>query len=93
MSVIHKRIKTKYSIDEMKKIIDNKILTNSAIKPMVNDYYWIEDTLKISAKIGNGTIKLFPQLAEITIELNVFGKMAGKTLENTLDKEFKQLES
>jgi hypothetical protein len=93
MSVIHKKIKTKYDIEQMKDIINNKILSNSAVNSIVNDYYWVDDTLKLTAKVGNGTIKLFPQLAEIIIELNVFGKMAGKTLEDTLDKEFKKLEA
>lgn len=93
MSVIHKKITTKYDVEQMRDIINNKILSNSAVKSLVNDYYWVDDTLKITAKIGNGTIKLFPQLAEIIIELNVFGKMAGKSLEETLDKEFKKLKA
>ena len=93
MSIIHKRIETKYDVEEMRDIINNKILSNTAVKPLIIDSHWEDNTLKINAKIGTGSIKLFPQLAEITIELNMFGKMAGKTLENTLDKEFKKLKA
>lgn len=91
MSIIHKKINTKYEIDEMKSIINSNILPNAAVKAVVNDYTWDNNTLKINSKLGMGTIKLFPKLVEIILELNVFGKMAGRTLEDTLDKEFKQL--
>lgn len=91
MSIIHKKINTKYEVDEMKNIINSKILPNPAVKAMMNDYTWDNNVLKINSKLGLGTIKLFPRLAEIILELNVFGKMAGRTLEDTLDKEFKQL--
>lgn len=91
MSLINKRINTKYSVEEMQDIINTKILPNSAVKTIINDYYWVDNVLKINAKVGAGTIKLFPNLAEITLELNFFGQMAGRTLEDTLDKEFKKL--
>ncbi|MDX9790214.1 MAG: polyhydroxyalkanoic acid system family protein [Candidatus Kapaibacterium sp.] len=91
MSTINKKFQTKASTVEMKHFIDTKLLTNSAIKPMVDTASWQGDTLNLTSKLGKGYIKLQDNLIEVNIDLNLFGSMAKNTLEATLDKEFKQL--
>ncbi len=91
MSTINKKFETKATAVEMKHYIDTNILTNSVIRSFMEQARWEGNTLFASSKLGKGTIKLSDYLVEIDIELSLFGSFAKKSLEATLDKEFKQL--
>ncbi|HRP01857.1 MAG TPA: hypothetical protein PLE30_04325 [Candidatus Kapabacteria bacterium] len=91
MSTINKKFETKATATEMKHYIDTTVLTNSVIKSVLEQASWSGNTLYASSKLGKGTIKLSDNLVEIDIELTLFGSFAKKSLEATLDKEFKRL--
>jgi len=91
MSTINKRFETKATAVEMKHYIDTNILTNTLIRSVLEQASWTGNTLYASSKLGKGTIKISDYLVEVDIELSLFGSFAKKSLEATLDKEFKQL--
>ncbi len=91
MSKITKKFETKASATEMRHYIDTKILTNSVIHSVLETASWQGNVLYASSKLGKGTITLSDNLVEIDIELSFFGGFAKKALEETLDKEFRQL--
>ena len=91
MSSINKKFQTKANVVEMRHFIDTKVLTNPALKPMLDTANWQGNTLYLTSKLGKGTITLYDNLVEVNIELSFLGSMAKSTLEATLDKEFKQL--
>ena len=91
MSTISKKFETKASADEMKLYINTNVLTNSLVKSVLDNASWQGNTLYATSKFGKGWIKVFDNLIEVEIQLNLFGNFAKKSLEATLDKEFKQL--
>lgn len=93
MATINKTFKTKYTSIEMKNYISTQVLPNPALKSLLETVRWEANTLYINSKLGHGTIKLEDNSAHVYIELNLFGSMAKKAIESTLDSEFKQLES
>jgi len=93
MATIRKSVETDATAAEMKSYINLKVLSRSELQALFDSAVWHGDTLHISSKLGNGTIELFDQKADITIELSLFGSVAKKTLEQTLEKELRQLPS
>lgn len=93
MATIQKTFQTNATAIEMKHYIDTKVLPQPALKALLEEVCWQGYTLNISSKLGNGQIILKDNEVEILIHLTLFGSMAKKTLEATLDKEFKQLNS
>lgn len=91
MATINKKFETKYSAIEMRHYVDTNILTNSTIRSLFNDVQWTGNTLYASSKLGKGTFTLHDNLIEINIDLNFLGGFAKKAIEQTIDKEFKQL--
>ncbi|MGB9702187.1 MAG: hypothetical protein ACPL1A_05585 [Candidatus Kapaibacteriota bacterium] len=93
MSRINKKFKTAYKADEMKNWVSVNILPHPLLGQFVNSTTWNGNSLFMDTKFGTGNIILNDYLVEVDFELNVIGSMASKTIEETLDKEFKKLES
>jgi len=91
MAAIEKRFETKYTAYEMKEFISTKVLTNPALSTLLNNAEWQAYTLLISSKLGKGRIVLQDNIIDVYIDLNMFGSMAKKVLESSIDNEFKQL--
>lgn len=91
MAVIQKTFKTKYSAIEMKNYISTKILPSPTLAAIIDKAIWKDNVLEIESKIGNGNITIRDNQIEIYIQLSLFGSIAQKTIEEALDKEFKQL--
>lgn len=93
MATIRKTVETEATAEEMKTYINLKILSRTELQALFDSAFWHGDTLHISSKLGNGTIALFDNRADITIELSLFGGVAKKTLETVLETELKKLPS
>ena len=91
MAIIQKKFKTKHTATEMKNAINTKILPNPALSAILESVNWVGNTLHVDSKLGKRTFSLFDYLIEIYIELTLFGSIARKTIEDALDREFKQL--
>jgi hypothetical protein len=91
MSRIQKKFQTKSNATEMKSYISTKLLPNPALSSLLDSANWIDNTLYIQSKLGKGTITLRDYLIEVDIELTLFGQIAQKTIETTIDNEFKLL--
>jgi hypothetical protein len=92
MSKLKKQFKTSQRADDMKNWVSANILPNPMIGQVVNSSQWNGYTLFLNTKIGTGNIAIQDYLVDIDFELNFFGEMASKTIEDALDKEFKKLE-
>lgn len=92
MAKFYKQFQTKSSAVEMKTFISTKILPNPTLATFLDNTNWEGNTLHIKSKLGNGKIILEDNLLTIDFDFNLFGSVAQKTIEATLDKEFKQLE-
>lgn len=93
MSRITKSIRTNYTASEMKNYVSTEVLPNKALSSLLSSAIWVGDTLKLESKFGRGTIELFDNLVNINIELSFMGSLARRTIEGTLDTEFKRLKS
>lgn len=93
MATIRKTIETEATAEEMKSYINLKLLSRSELQALFDSAFWHGDILHISSKLGNGTITLSDNKAEIVIELSLFGNVAKKTLENVFENELKKLPS
>lgn len=91
MARLYKQFSTNYSASEMKNFISTKLLPNPALSAFLESTLWDGNTLIIKSKLGSGTIKLEDKLITVDFEFNIFGSVAKKAIEATLDKEFKQL--
>lgn len=93
MATIRKSIETEATAEEMKSYINLKLLSRNELQALFDSAFWHGDTLHISSKLGNGTIALSDNKADIVIELSLFGGVAKKTLENIFESELKKLPS
>ncbi|MCX8055290.1 MAG: polyhydroxyalkanoic acid system family protein [Ignavibacteria bacterium] len=91
MAKLYKQFKTNYSALEMKNYISTKLLPNPTLASFLESTYWEGDTLFINSKLGKGKIILENNLITIDFVFSFLGSVAQKTIEATLDKEFKQL--
>ncbi|OGU58516.1 MAG: hypothetical protein A2X64_01335 [Ignavibacteria bacterium GWF2_33_9] len=93
MSRIKKQFQTKYKADELKNWVSAELLPNPMLSQAINQAAWNGYDLFLDTKIGKGNIIIRDYLVDIDFELNFIGSMASKTIEDTLDQEFKKLES
>lgn len=91
MAKFHKQFQTKATATEMKIFISTKLLPNPALATFLDSTTWEGYTLNIKSKLGSGKIILEDNLITVDFDFNLFGSMAQKTIEATLNKEFKQL--
>lgn len=91
MATLNKRFETKATAQEMKTYISTKLLPNPALSSMLESAIWDGNVLKIDSKLGKGTITLTDNLIVVYFEFTLFGSVAKKAIEASLDKEFKQL--
>lgn len=91
MATLNKRFETKATAQEMKTYISTKLLPNPALSSMLESAIWDGNILKIDSKLGKGTITLTDNLIVVYFEFTLFGSVAKKAIEASLDKEFKQL--
>lgn len=92
MSKINKQFKTAYTADEMKNWVSSTILPHPMIGSMVNSSQWNNYSLFLDTKVGTGNIHLKDNFVEVDFDLNMFGSMASRAIEEALDTEFKKLE-
>ncbi|HOQ48785.1 MAG TPA: hypothetical protein PLV01_03030 [Candidatus Kapabacteria bacterium] len=91
MAKLQKQFQTNYSATEMKNYISTKLLPNPTLATFLESTNWEGNTLFINSKLGKGKIILENNLITIDFEFSLFGSVAKKTIEATLDREFKQL--
>lgn len=91
MAVLNKRFETKATSQEMKTYISTKLLPNPALSSMLDQAVWDGNILRIDSKLGKGTITLSDYLVVVYFEFSLFGSVAKKAIEASLDNEFKQL--
>lgn len=91
MSTIQKSISTKATASEMKLYINSNLLSRKELTALFDSAVWIGDTLNVKSKIGSGTVALYDNRVEISIDLTFFGRMAAKQIDAGLDAGFKQL--
>lgn len=92
MAKINRKFSTKHNADDMKSWISVKLLSNDLVRQIATKTEWQGNSLYLVSTIGTGFIHLRDYEIEVDIELTLFGSMMSRTLEETLEKEFKKLE-
>lgn len=88
MATIRKSFESDSTADEMKTIINAKILSRKEVTALFDKAEWNGHTLNVSSKIGSGVIEVHDNRIDVVIELTLFGSAAKKTIETTLEKQF-----
>ncbi|GAB1430509.1 hypothetical protein MASR2M18_13420 [Ignavibacteria bacterium] len=91
MATIHKKFTTDKNAVEIKKYIDETFLDRKEVKALIDTAVWVGFTLHVTSKFGKGTLEARDNLAEVNIELSLFGSAAKKAIETTIEKNFKEL--
>lgn len=92
MGKITRKFTTKHNADEMKNWISVKLLSNELVKQIATKTEWQGYSLYLESTIGKGYIHLRDYELEVDIELTMFGTMMSRTIEDTLENEFKKIE-
>lgn len=92
MGKITRKFSTKHNADEMKNWISVKLLSNELVRQIATKTDWQGNSLYLESSIGNGYIHLRDYEIEVDIELTLFGSMMSRTIEDTLENEFKKIE-
>lgn len=91
MATIHKKFSTEKNALEIKEYINDTFLSRKDVKALIDTAVWVGFTLHVTSKFGKGTLDARDNLAEVNIELSLFGSAAKKAIETTIEKNFKEL--
>lgn len=91
MSRIEQTVQTTKTAFEMKKLINQDMLSRPDVLVMLEQHHWDGNVLHASGKLGRGTIDLLDNLATISIELSALGSAAKGTIQDRLLKQINKL--
>lgn len=91
MARINTTVTTKTTALEMRRMLDERVLSNPELQTLLPHHHWDGMVLHASGPLGKGTVALADYRIVIDIELSIFGSVAKRSIEERLVTQLSRL--